>query len=492
MRFITLTCSLALAATSWIMSPTVAHAVGCENYTGTGADFNGDGYADLAVGDPGATVDGQVGAGRVVILYGDADGRVGDGVKAVLTVDDLGYTPEAGDAFGASLAADNITQSACDGLVVGIPGRDVNGAADAGAVGVFFGDGAGINGAHNAQFLTQAELAGTVEAGDRLGASVAVGNNRGHDYSIIVAGAPGENVGTIVDAGAVHVLHYSGDFATMPAQYTQNSAGVPDSAEQGDQFGAAVALGFGLTGGDNTLWQLLVGAPGESVGGAARAGSVTLLPSIHDGGHTGGSAQLLTQNSTGVPGTAETGDRFGASVAVYSSSTATRRVAVGAPGEAVGSAASAGAVNLFSSTGTSLVPGAALNQNTSGVTGVSEAGDKFGASLSFLSSPVRLAVGAPGEDTPTSNAGLVQVFPITALGSETTYDLASAGLATSANAAYGTSLATATSASERALFVGIPGLAGGRVHVLSWGSTGRVVTPPSGAARFGAAISEAP
>ena len=46
--------------------------------------------------------------------------------------------------------------------------------------------------------------------------------------------------------------------------------------------------------------ELLVGAPGESLGGATRAGAITFW--------TPGTVQYLHQDSAGIPGVAETGD----------------------------------------------------------------------------------------------------------------------------------------------------------------------------------------
>jgi hypothetical protein len=37
-------------------------------------DFNGDGFADLAIGEPGATVDGYSSAGDVIVIYGSSGG----------------------------------------------------------------------------------------------------------------------------------------------------------------------------------------------------------------------------------------------------------------------------------------------------------------------------------------------------------------------------------------------------------------------------------
>ncbi len=45
-------------------------------------DLNGDGFEDAVVGDPYATVNGQAEAGTVTILFGDADGRIGEGAPA--------------------------------------------------------------------------------------------------------------------------------------------------------------------------------------------------------------------------------------------------------------------------------------------------------------------------------------------------------------------------------------------------------------------------
>ena len=78
----------------------------------------------------------------------------------------------------------------------------------------------------------------------------------------------------------------------------QDSSGVPGSARTGSQFGATLAERPGVSGG------YVVSAPGESVSGKAEAGAVIVMP-------TKGTAQELHQNSPGVPGSAEEGDRFG-------------------------------------------------------------------------------------------------------------------------------------------------------------------------------------
>ena len=69
-------------------------------------------------------------------------------------------------------------------------------------------------------------------------------------------------------------------------------------------------------------------------------------------------AVALDQNSAGVPGVAEAGDRFGRSLdSVNVNSIGTTRLAVGVPGEDVGAAGNAGSVQLFSSNESTLTPG---------------------------------------------------------------------------------------------------------------------------------------
>ncbi|SDO86389.1 FG-GAP repeat-containing protein [Streptomyces sp. cf386] len=67
-------------------------------------DFNGDGYGDLAVAAPDATVNGKAEAGYVAVLYGSANGLRGTAAK-VYTQASAGVpgTVEAGDRFGSDL-----------------------------------------------------------------------------------------------------------------------------------------------------------------------------------------------------------------------------------------------------------------------------------------------------------------------------------------------------------------------------------------------------
>ena len=112
-------------------------------------------------------------------------------------------------------------------------------------------------------------------------------------------------------------------------------------------------------------WVLL---PRGSAAGPS-AGVVTLVSEIQGFPPTGTwEASTYTQDSPGVAGAVEAGDRFGASLAVGNRDIhavgAFRRIAVGLPGEDLGAINAAGAVNLFKASGSGLEGVKGLTQNT--------------------------------------------------------------------------------------------------------------------------------
>src|SRR3954447_21896846 len=106
-----LTVGLALSAIASVLvlpQPAAATAFGCE--AGVESDFNGDGFSDTVVADPYATVAGGSEAGRAGGFYGDADGRIGEGDRAVVNQGGAGVldAPSTGDRFGFVMAVADI------------------------------------------------------------------------------------------------------------------------------------------------------------------------------------------------------------------------------------------------------------------------------------------------------------------------------------------------------------------------------------------------
>src|SRR5207253_2986941 len=90
-----------------------------------------DGRADVAIGDPGESVNGQAGAGVVVLGQGTAQGPffpisfgTGPFVLPQLTAASAGSTARAGGHFGQTLAAGDFYGIGLKALAIGPPGQN--------------------------------------------------------------------------------------------------------------------------------------------------------------------------------------------------------------------------------------------------------------------------------------------------------------------------------------------------------------------------------
>jgi hypothetical protein len=141
------------------------------------------------------------------------------------------------------------------------------------------------------------------EAGDHFGSALAVGDFDQDGFADLAIGVPDEDVGSVVDAGAVNVLYGTRTnlTATSDQIWHQNRSAVEDTSEAGDRFGTA------LTAGDfdgDGFADLAVGVPDEDAGAIVDAGAVNVLY----GTATNLSAandQIWTQDSPGVEDQAE-------------------------------------------------------------------------------------------------------------------------------------------------------------------------------------------
>ena len=381
-------------------------------------DFDDDGFGDLAVGIPGHNLQ----AGAVGIFYGASSGfftRLSQR-RQFWTQDttDILDRAEAGDRFGATLAGGEfgVTAQASD-LAIGVPGEDLTitvfigrvqiarNVRDCGAVNVIYGGSTtafgGLSAASN-QFWSQAsqqieggaEIADNVEDDDRFGSSLASFGPGGTDLAI---GVPGEDVGSIVDAGAVNVIYYSAGANQLAFQnnqlWTQDSDGIEDVAEAGDAFG------FALAGGDfdgNTLKDLAIGAPGETLndqtGPISNAGAVHVIYYQSFGvgltAAAGPGDQVWTQDTTGILEKAGEGERFGSALTAWDFGHGfLADLAIGVPFQSVAGVPGAGAVQVIYGDNTTFIPALRATgnqlwtQDAEGIEGVAEAGDQFGRAL---------------------------------------------------------------------------------------------------------------
>jgi len=437
------------------------------------SDFNGDGYADLAVGEPFRTVAGQASAGAVRIFYGSATGvRVTTGAQYFdQNTANIGGSPTPGDEFGLALAPGYFNNDCYSDLAIGTPGEDDitilyggphglsttgiqqfagrnarDGLGFALAAGDVNGDGlddlvasapyagngegeitsmiggkAGLTATKTWISQGTAGVPGVNEPGDLFGFSLAIGKFNADRFADVAIGTPFEDVGSSVDAGSVTVLKGStkGVSATSSQLWTQDTKGVPGAVEAGDQFGYSLATGD--INGDK-LADLLIGIPGEDIGNTVDAGAALYLHGSTAGLTASGSLGI-TQNTKNVPGGPERGDSLGIAVAVGDfNGNGYADIALGVPGEDLTAlnkknAANAGSVDVLPGTakGPTGTGSRAFSQDTAGVPGAVEPGDEFGSTLLPLQiyGHVRtdLLVGAQLEDDDASaNVGSVTLL----------------------------------------------------------------------------------
>ncbi len=378
-------------------------------YAVASGDFNNDCFADLAIGVPGA----NNGLGEVVIFDGSASG-IEPSHQIVLGPGNANPDDITGDAFGSSLAVGDFNHDGYPDLAVGAP-KDDNGA---GAVGIFYGGADGLTTA-NAGWITQdsPNVPDTREANDNFGYSLATGDFNADSYVDLAVGVPFEDVGTIVDAGDINIFYgsASGITTTGSTAFTELTGAVPSTSQTGDDFG------YALTTGDfnhDSVFDLAIGVPGKQVGTSTNAGAVIVMFGSRTSGLTDVGSTMWTQDSTSVPGTAETNDRFGTSLAGADfNGDHYTDLAVGDPAEAIGTFANAGSVTVLygSATGPTGTGSQSWTQNSTGIAGTSEAGDNFGIAVAAddvqSNKHADLIVGVNGESSATfTNNGCWQVI----------------------------------------------------------------------------------
>ncbi|HET9518273.1 MAG TPA: FG-GAP-like repeat-containing protein [Actinoplanes sp.] len=366
------------------------------------SDFNGDGFADLAVGAPGATVAGHAGAGYVAVIPGSRRG-LEPAKKKIFSQATRGVpgSPAEYRWFGESLATADLNGDTYADLIVGTP-RDTDtpdGIARPGSLTIFFGSKSGLG--RPQRILGKAGLGSAVTAADMNGdgrpevvatetpsnfgrvvrftvakksfkavrtatepvyglGGIAGGDVNGDGYDDVVtlfrqvggsqsfALFTGSKAGLSAEPASVHVHEGGADLALGDLNrdgradlvvgrpvarfgieatgevylfwgtqegfaeeadrvINQDSAGVPETAEEYDQFGSAVAIGD-LTGDGNP--ELVIGAQRETLGTIEAAGAVTVMRGSVSG-PSAGKAQFFARGAGGLGGKKQLNEQFG-------------------------------------------------------------------------------------------------------------------------------------------------------------------------------------
>ena len=380
-------------------------------------DFNGDGYADLAVGATGERFGDANAAGAISILYGDPEQTPKD---SSFIHQGMPYVPDSDelrDHFGARSTYGDFNGDGFDDLVVSAPDEDVGNIEDAGKVWIFSGSAEGVGALEIGKTFHQesSNSFGTNAPGDRWGSMLSAGDFNGDGFEDLVVAAPEKDKDEKPDVGKISILYGTPDglSTTQSQDIDQSTRGVPDGGETGDKWGRALASGdFNNDG----FTDLAVGAPGENYGQHPEVGAVTLLYGSPSG-ITTNNALRLHQNVPLVPDRNEAYDHWGAVLAAGDfNKDGFSDLAIGAPGESSGKREQTGSVTIMFGSQQGLTPdkSSRLHQGSFNIDGRNEAGDRWGSVLTsgdFNGDQYwDLAIGAPAESSSTvARAGAVTV-----------------------------------------------------------------------------------
>ncbi|MER6136170.1 FG-GAP and VCBS repeat-containing protein [Streptomyces sp. NPDC001815] len=401
----------ALAGSSLLAAPVATAAP-----AGLADDFNGDGHRDLVL-----TGGSHGDDGRVTVVYGTAGGP---GTRTQILHQDSPGIPgavESGDAWGSAAATADLDQDGYGDLIVASPGEKVGEVDKRGGLTVVWGGSSGLG--SGTVFHSPYTNSGTY--GDWFGQALATGDFDG-DGDQDIASASQSDAGAVVlngpfTRGGEHSGHVALGDAYGYLSVEQLAAGDVDGTGAtdlyliGDDLGdddSSHVFGFLHRGGASFTQRAgSVRVPDDGGGSVDGTERTVVADFDRDGygdlafgrgyentdrgrgsvvvhyGSAGGAVQrveTLTQATPGVPGTVEDDDGFGAVVSAGDvNGDGYADLAVGSPGEALGTVDQAGAVTVLRGgpgglTGTGAV---AFDQDSADVAGAPEREDRFGSAV---------------------------------------------------------------------------------------------------------------
>lgn len=339
-------------------------------------DLNRDGYTDLVIGDPDAATDHGP---AIFVLFG--------GVGGLAEADVHSYpAPMDSSPFGSELALVEVPDPV---LVVG---AGYGSGKMGGAILSYPLGGDGLPTGEPERLLQgMSGVPDAAEPGDAFGSVLAATG------ALLAVGVPREDVGGVVDAGAVAVLTHHGGGRFTGEWLTQDSLGVPDRSERDDRFGSVMAAGDGY---------VVVGVPLEDLD-EVNAGLVQPFRIT-----ASGLEPLTALDQRGLGGASASGSGFGRSLAIARLCPHTPGVLIGARVSSGGAEPERGAAWLVDLAGGDCAVSELLVGETLGVAGtLAHVGSPVSALRTGEDDADTLVLAARGEPEEGTLGGVATLAP---------------------------------------------------------------------------------